>query len=324
MCSGDVRSIHHEKCQVLMNFSLKICLLLVCFGAQPARSGNIIEDFEFQPPAEFELARNFAGYQHIETLSTIVIAELAVSPAVAYEQIVGQKAALAGWELNSHQTLSLGAHDAVWLEYTAKSHQMAFQHWILIVGDRFRSVQVDASLPSASSAELSDAIRKSLRAARWNRAEMDNMFRDLPFTVSPVVPFRFIKKASNSVVLAPVERVSEMTPQTPRVIASYVRLSPTQTEAKVLAEEFIRAIDPARQTRIIRSEPVSIDRLAGIEMWAMIDNEDQAAALSVRQIVVVNAGKCFLLQAVGPAAEIDDYAATLNTLIQGVRFKFSG
>lgn len=153
------------------------------------------------PPAGFEKATGFTGFQQIETFSTIKIQEYNQSITSLQKDMASANLLSKSTVTLSSEAIEISGQQGWLLSIKEKISNHKFHKWILLFGDQFSAVSVTASTPESGQTQLIASLKEALVNVIWERDAYTQLFKGLPFKFSQSKDLKFTRRTAKMVIL---------------------------------------------------------------------------------------------------------------------------
>lgn len=274
-------------------------------------------------PEGFSLSQRFAGFENLDTGSSILIVEM---PAEAFPQLVDgltpEGLAERGVTETARSEETIGGLPALLISGTQAAGGLTLEKRMLLLGGEITALLTATVLPDAATPQRMAEIEASLRGARLSGVLSDAR-EALPFAFEEVAGFRFDRALGGSGALL----VEEMPPETagrPAVFIIANSLGASCSQFVGREEAFGRAvlgqISDFTINEITSDREVVIGGLRGVEHVANGTSESGAPTTVVQTLLFDG---CNYLRSIGmaPQREGQPYLPRFRSLAETVRTK---
>ena len=298
-------------------FILSVAALVVSVAFADSR----VDDVTLTPPPGFIEATAFNGYLHPQFHASIEIRELEAPIMSVLEQFSPELFEERGFEVRHIQRSAVDGRTALVYFLIAPEGQPDVDQWQLLMGDEFTSLSIAASFPRIHTDTLSQPLGESLVSVRWARTPQQQLFRGLPFTVSEAEDLRFIKRSSNSIVLARIPEDGTAAPPTASVAISHLVSEAEISEARQLSKTHLEQLSSLTVEGIMEESETTIDGIKGYQIIARGQLEGQPSPVRFQQIIAYQPRKYLLVHSVVPESSAERYQPQVEAVIASIRFK---
>lgn len=159
-------------------------LLAVAASAQPVRvPGSRVL---LEPPAGFQPAEGFAGFQDTRTSASIVVTEIPGAPLD--EMVAGltpEALAQQGFVVSKATDVAVATVPSRLFRGIQAQGGVRFDKWVLVTGDSAGVVLVTAAVPVESPDRVGASLERAVLTLSWTEAGPADPFDGLPFAFDP-------------------------------------------------------------------------------------------------------------------------------------------
>ena len=172
---------------------LFVALTTIWVPASPAAEASRIPGTKvsLEPPAGFSLAEQFPGFQRADAGASIVVTEVAAPVAELRAGLTSEGVASRGMTLLTSTPATISGQSATLLQVTQNASGTTFIKWMAILGDDTETIMIVGTFPQALADSMSEPIKRSILAARWNPGLKVDPFDGLPFRVTETASLKF-------------------------------------------------------------------------------------------------------------------------------------
>ena len=155
-----------------------------------------------QPPAGFEPADRFAGFQRVEERASIMVTEIPTSFAEMDAGLNAQALATQGMTLRDSEPFSADGLRGRLLSVTQQGPDGAtYEKWVLFFGSDSVTAIVTATYPQAVAGTLSQPMKQAVLSSRWSSQGPADRLAGLPFRITERPRLRIANRTGNMLLL---------------------------------------------------------------------------------------------------------------------------
>ena len=226
------------------------------------------------PPQGFVTGKTFKGFADVEKSAMILITELPASAYQALEdRIAAEQLEKQGITVELREPITLATGPAFLVSGRQEAGGIAFRRWVLFGSTPELTAIISAQVPEAAQETYPEAAMRAALATFAVRAKapVEEQLDLLPFTVSDLAGFRFVRVLPGNAALltdGPDDGV-EIAEQ-PLVLISIGRNAPAAgaSERDRFARGVLAETPGVKDVRLTRSEPLRVGGAPGHEILA--------------------------------------------------------
>ncbi len=294
--------------------------LAVLLLAMPARAERIAGTrVSLEPPAGFEAASQFPGFQRTEIGASILVNEVQGPVAELRQGLAREPLALAGITLVDSSEVRVNEREALLLRVSQSAGGGRFEKWMLVFGEGERSVLVLATYPESSAPELREPLRQAVLSTRWQpTAEVDPL-EGLDFRFEISGDLVLANRMANLVMLTENGAPGAVAPGDPLLLLGASIAESDLSNVEAFARLRLGQTAQIRDLDRIEGSAATLDGLPAYELTAHAVDEASGEPLRIYQLVLAHGGRYLLAQGfVGPA-RADTYLPQFRTISRTLR-----
>ena len=248
-----------------------------------------------EPPAGFEPADRFPGFQQPDTASSIMVTEIPGPYAEVRGGMSREGLASRGMTLlHSEPATVPGAAEGLLVHVHQQAGDALFAKWMVVCGDGSASVLVTATFPESLAETLEAPLRRAVLSTVLARGGPADAFEGLPFRVDPGPGLVVGSRMGNMLSLTPHGASAPLAPGVPRCFVGLSVAEADLTDLRAFAEELARRTVTVRGVRVLRGRPLRVDGLEAWELEADATHSESGLPLRLYQ-VVLSEGRSYVL-----------------------------
>ena len=255
------------------------------------------------PPPGFSPAQQFPGFEDVDIQSSIMVTEL---PGPASDMKRGMtRAALAsrGMTLLQSSTAEVQGDNALLLHVRQPSPSGDVRKWMLIAGDRTRTVMIVGSYPTGAPIEVGEAVKRSLLGADLGLAiAAPNAFEGLQFRVTPTAALRVAGRVSNLLTLTESGLMTPRNADAAVYVLGHSIGNVAIDDLRAFSETRLRQTTRMRGITTVSGRPTTLDRLEAYELEADGADASTGRRVHIYQVIAPDATGYFIIQGFVAAA----------------------
>jgi hypothetical protein len=278
---------------------VEVILALLLFLLVPVAGAGTVRvpgtRVSLEPPAGFEPAARFPGFQQPDTAASIMVTEIPgpfgkVRGGMNREGLASRGMTL----LHSEPATIPGAAEGLLVHVHQHAEDVLFAKWMVVCGDESASVLVTATFPESLVETLEAPLRRAVLSTVLAREGPADAFEGLPFRVDPGPGLRVGSRMGNMLSLTPDGGSAPLAPGVPRCFVGLSVAEADLTDLRAFAEGNARRTVTVRGVQVLRGRPLRID---GLEAWELeADAKHSASGLPLRLYqVVISEGRDYVL-----------------------------
>lgn len=275
------------------------------------------------PPAGFEVAELFEGFQRPESQASLMVLSLPAPYATVMSGFDGERLASAGLTLRSQESLELDGRPGRLLDLSQRVNGMDLSKWILLLDqDGNSTVIINATVPQSEPPAVSERLKQAVLSTRVD----DSLAAPLPedtvdFSLTPSSDLKLATSLGGTLLYNQAGVLTPEAPGNPLFIAapSFSRVvvaSPAEFARRRLYQTEQITID-----QIMAERTVTIDGLPGYEIIAAGQDQPSGTALRIYQVVLFDDGQYILLTGLVDDARSDRFLNQFQRMAESFRRK---
>lgn len=271
-------------------------------------------------PIGFEPAKQFPGFQQVDTGSSIMITEMPAPFRAVRGGMTEEGLASHGMTLLSTQQVQIAELDGLLISASQKASGIAFRKWLGIFGTDSATVMVVATFPEAVATKMSEPLKRTVLSAAWDMGSDIGLFDGLTFRIQEPATLKIANRMSNMLMLTTGGAPGPLAPNEPFLIVgssiSEVEIDNIEEVAKS------RIMQTAKVTDIsdIKGKSVTIGGVPGYEIIAAAKDSDSGTELVLYQVIVVRGTSYYIAQGLVGASVADKYVPEFREVASSLSF----
>ena len=257
------------------------------------------------PPADFVASDRFAGYQHEESNSSILVTEI---PAPIEQLRPGltdsEKLQERGMVLLDSEMVSVNGQEALLLNIEQSAYGTDFKKWILLIGNETESTIVTATFLADLEAEYSEPLKESLLTVEWDISATSTS-DNLTFELSETEDLKLAQKIGTALAYTKDGVFPAVSTEEPIFIVA-PSVSPQYSAVATLAQNRLLQTENLEEIEINKEKEITIDNLAGYEIVAVGKDVKSGETITLYQVVLVDSDSYYYLMQGQVHASLDE------------------
>ena len=312
-------TIHRAKHAGLILGVMLLLPLVVTASDRLVQVGGL--DLWMEPPAGFTTATAFTGFQDVQSFSTIEVREVEAPIDAIAGQLTGEALSGKGMDLVSEESLQIDGRRALLLQVAPRPSTPPFNKWLLVIGDQYRSVSITAAYPQQAGPEVAESLKQALLSSRWLRTAEQQLFYDLPFTVTQTEDLKYTRRTPKMLVLADASATGSLTPEAPSIVVGHVD-SPTElVDIKAVSHAHLEQLKSLEIVSVLTGKETKVAGIRAYRIEAAARIKATDTPVRFEQILVFQPYKYLLIQSSVETAQAERYVPQFNEVVESVQFK---
>ena len=262
---------------------LMLSLLAFPAVADPVRVPGT--SVSLQPPAGFELAGDYPGFQSAEQQASIMVTQMPAPVAEIRKAMTKETLATRGMTLLSSKEETVGGREALLLNLAQSAAGIDYLKWMLVMGDPKETFMIVGTFPKSAGEEVGAAIRTALLSASLAAAAPSDPFEGLKFRITPTQELKIAGRVSNLLLLTESGSPGTVGPGEPvYVIGSSFRPGGSG-DLKVFSEARAKQTEQIGDLENLSGREITIGGLAAYELQADAKDVKSGTALRLYQVI---------------------------------------
>ena len=298
-------------------------ILLACGTATPAAAGVVRvagTAVSLAPPSDFVPAKQFPGFQHDRSGSSIMVTEMAGPYAEFRGAMTKEAMATRGMTLLSSESARFANLEGLLVSATQTANGIVYRKWLGVFGTAEKTVMLVASFPESAAAALSEPIKQSLLSARWNAAAQLDVHEGLTYRIKEPASLKVSTRSSNMLMLTKGGRPGPVPPEDPLVVVGNSIGQGTIADVEDFARRRILQTAQVKEIGDIKGRAVTIAGSSGYELTATAKDLKSGTPLVLYQTILVRKDGYVLVQGLVGAAASEIYLPEFRQLAQSLTF----
>lgn len=269
------------------------------------------------PPNGFVAAKNFSGFQHAETGTSIMINEIPGPYQTIVDGFKAEALKARGIILTNKQTIDFHGSKATLVSVTQAANGTTYIKQMLIFGDANGTVLVNGIYPEASK-DIEAPIQEALLSTVYNASQNDNPLEAAAFTIDTKdTDFKLIKYVAGTLLYS---TDGEIITENPTLLVGNSLAKVLTQDQKKYSEERLKKLPGGEFNEIKTIEEITIDNLKGYEIVANGKTKNNQAELVYQVMLFSENGDYYLI--IGKAKEeFDKYLESFKKIAKTFRRK---
>ncbi len=271
--------------------------LVVLLAAAPAAADRVAgTSAALDPPPGFTAARDFSGFQHGPSGSSIVLTELAGPASSVTAAMTADGLATQGMRLLASSETAAAGRSGLLLHVAESKSGIEYEKWMLALGERNRTLLVVGTFPKELGDSLRDPIRSALLSVQWSPRVEAPRTQGLPFSVSETADLKTSRRVADRLLLTKEGANVTVDPAEPLIVVGVSSADIPITDVENFARDRAQRISEVADLSGIDGRTLQVDGLNAYELGADARDQKTGAPLRVYQLVVADGKRYFLAQ----------------------------
>lgn len=272
-----------------------------------------------EPPAGFVAAKDFSGFQHGPSGSSIVVTELAGPASAVTAAMTADGLSTQGMRLLDSSETTVAGRTGLLLHAAESKVGVEYEKWMLALGERNRTLLVVGTFPKELGDSLREPIRSALLSVRWSPKVEPPRTQGLPFSVSETADLRISQRVANRLVLTREGANVSVDPADALIVVGTSSSDIAITDVENFARDRVQRTSEIAGVSGVEGETLRIDGLTAYELRADARDQRTGAPLRVYQLVVADGKRYFLAQGRVGAAQADRFLPQFRQIGRSLR-----
>lgn len=247
------------------------------------------------PPAGFEAATRFPGYQEEDSNSSIVVTEVPAPISQLKSGLIdSEELAKQGMVLLEQQPVEVDGKDATILKVSQTAYGMEFLKWILLLGNESESVLIAAGFPQELEAQYSKVLKDSLLTVNWNSQTATTPTEGLNYTLQEAGNLKLAQRLANTLLYTKNGEFPAESLDDPVFIVA-PSVAPQHQVLEIFARERLLKTDNLTEIAIASESKITIDNLNGYEIIAVGKDIESGEKTALYQVVLLDGENYYYL-----------------------------
>lgn len=266
-----------------------------------------------EPPPDFVLSSQFAGFQNAELASSILITELPAPLEQAAAGFTAEGLLSRGMTLQSSEETTVSGSKGRLFSVTQSANGTTFEKWMAAFGDSSSTVLVVATFPQSVASKLRDPMRAAVLSAVWKPDAEVDPFEGLSFRLRESENFKIQNRIQNMLLLGPPDFKPGVKAQPIAVVGA--SLSPTRIDdLELFARQRLIQTADIKDLGEIHGESVEIAGRPAYEITVEAKDSETGEGLLVYQLLLAKGDTYYLMQGMFETVVADEYLLELKAL----------
>ncbi|HVG11315.1 MAG TPA: hypothetical protein VNM67_26685 [Thermoanaerobaculia bacterium] len=249
-----------------------------------------------QPPAGFELAGDYPGFQSAEQQASIMVTQMPAPVAEIRKAMNKETLATRGITLLSSKEETVGGREALLLHVAQSAAGTDYLKWMLVTGDPKETVMIVGTFLKSAGEEVGAAIRTALLSASLAAAAPSDPFEGLRFRIMPTQGLKIAGRVSNMLLLNESGSPGTLEPGEPvYVIGSSFRPGGSG-DLRVFSEARAKQTEQIRDLEHLSGREITIGGLTAYELLADAKDVKSGRAIRLYQVIAPDGDGYFIAQ----------------------------
>ncbi len=275
------------------------------------------------PPAGFELTTDFVGYQMASTGASFVVYEIPGPFAEVSKGMTAEKMKEQGLEIISREETQIGDVNALLLNIRQEIDGVTYLKWMLVMGEK-TSVMIYATAEESEFGKLSDNLKKTLLAVKWDPDAEVGILEGLPFTLEEAGDLKFAFKMAQGVILSR-DGVHPL-PDVAKPLVIFNSVADAQFTPELDAQTYAHALlgqlqNMPEDLKITEEKAIKIGDLDGHQVTAVGRPEGAKTDICYNLAVALTTGRLYMFHCRVASSEQKQYEPVFEKILSSVELK---
>ncbi len=248
------------------------------------------------PPAGFEPAERFAGFQREELQAAIMVSVLPFPAAEMRRGMTREALAKQGMTLLATETVTVDGGETQLLRLSQAAGGASWLKWMVVLGDAETAVLVVAIFPAGAGEELDAAIKAAVLGATLDASGPVDLAEGLPFSLEPGAVLKLASRLGNMLLLTESGQPVAAGPHEAVLVVGCSFDVEPPADLRAFSEARVRQTVELTGIGNLRGRDLLVGGLPAHETLADAADEDSGIAMLLYQVVVPDERGYFLLQ----------------------------
>jgi hypothetical protein len=273
---------------------LVLMVLALPAAAEPVRVPGT--GVSLQPPAGFELAEDYPGFQSAEQQASIMVTQMPAPVAEIRKAMTKDMLATRGITLLSSKEETVGGREALLLQVAQSAAGTDYLKWMLVTGDPKETVMIVGTYPKSAGEEVGAAIRTALLSASLAAAAPSDPFEGLLFRITPTQALKIANRMSNMLLLTESGKMGALGPGEPVYVVGGSIGPGGSGDLKAFSEARARKTEQIRDLENLSGREITLGGLAAYELLADAKDVKSGTAIRLYQVIAPDGNGYFIVQ----------------------------
>ncbi|PQA60847.1 hypothetical protein [Siphonobacter curvatus] len=245
------------------------------------------------PPAGFDVATNFSGFQKAEIQASIMVTELSTAAQTLIDGFTADALRTRGMTLLEKKEMTFQQAPAAYITVSQSLGTTQYLKQMLIFGNSEVTVLVNGIYPEAHK-NIEKDIRQALLTTTYNVNQEDDPLAAAPFTVDvSKSEFKIAKYMVGSLVYTTDGKLPSVKPML-MVGTAMNRVEPI-ADRKAYAIQRLKSLPGGQASQVKEVQPIQIDGLDGYEIRASGKSHEGKPQLVYQAMLFPEEGGYYIL-----------------------------
>jgi hypothetical protein len=275
-------------------------VLMLSLSALPAIADPVRvpgTSVSLQPPAGFELAGDYPGFQSAEQQASIMVTQMPAPVAEIRKAMTKETLATRGMTLLSSKEETVGGREALLLNLAQSAAGIDYLKWMLVMGDPKETFMIVGTFPKSAGEEVGAAIRTALLSASLAAAAPSDPFEGLKFRITPTQALKIAGRVSNLLLLTESGNPGPLKPGEPVYVIGNSFRPGGSGDLKVFSEARAKQTEQIGDLENLSGSEITIGGLVAYELLADVKDVKSGTAIRLYQVIAFDGdGGYFIVQ----------------------------
>jgi hypothetical protein len=302
-----------------------MCLMLLMCGITFASAGQqrmkvTGTRVTVTPPPGFVAAKQFPGFQQLESGSSIMITEIPAPFNTIRNGMTRAGLRSRGMTLLSSVSARFAGLQGMLLSASQTTGSVVFHKWLGVFGTESATVMVVATFPERLMKEHSASLKQAVLSAQLDGDARVDPFEGLSFRIKEGDTLKISSRVSNMLTLTSQGRPSPVPPGEPLLIVG-----------SAIGHVEIRDLESFSNSRILRTahvnritgvqgRPVQIGQVKGYEITANGKDATSGLSLALYQVIIPRGDTYYIVQGMVGSATQASYFSQFREIVASMSF----
>ncbi len=244
------------------------------------------------PPAGFEVATNFSGFQKADLQASIMVTELNTAAQTLIDGFTAEALQTRGMTLLEKKKITFHQAPAAYITVSQSLSNTPYLKQMLIFGNAEVTILVNGIYPEAHK-NIEKDIRQALLSTTYNVNQNDDPLAAVPFTIDVShSEFKLAKYMVGSLIFTTDGKLPSAKPML--MVGTAMSTEPV-ADRKTFAIQRLKNLPGGQASEVKEVQPVQIDGLDGYEIRASGKNQAGEPELVYQTMLFPEEGGYFIL-----------------------------
>jgi hypothetical protein len=271
-------------------------------------------------PNGFESAKQFPGFQQVDTGSSVMITEIPTPFGAVRMGMTEEGLASRGITLLSTEQVQIAELDGLLISASQEANGIAFRKWLGVFGTDSATVMVVATFPEAVATKMSEPLKQSVLSAEWKMGSDIGLFDGLTFRIQEPATLKIANRISSMLMLTKGGGPGPVAPNEPFLIVGSSISEVEIDNIEAFAKSRIMQTAKVKDIGDIKGKSVTIGNAPGYEIMAAAKDSNSGIQLVLYQVIIVKGKSYYIVQGLVGASVADKYVPEFRKVASSLSF----